>query len=304
MRWTALLFGLWSAFAGAQFTPPAQQVYLMAPQLRVFAGSDANFESLASGLSLGQTITLTSAAENGRLEIATFTAAGSLLPGDTARLLETARQRLIAQGVGQPRAGQIAVALMGGTLVTPSGLVTLTPMIPAADPKQPLQVALSFFSGSRDNFARLTTGLGQGSAITLAPTTSGGTPVTFMPPGGPMSEAEVSQTLKLAAALLAAQGIYDPTPEQVRAAIVGGNVTSADGQTVLVRGVMEGRTQPTAVSRQAPTSQTAGEGRVSDSPASGRTSDTSRSGQTSASPPGQTSHSPTGGFTSDRPAKK
>jgi hypothetical protein len=301
MRWIALFLCFCATLAGAQFTPSAQQVYLMAPQLRAFAGSDANFESLASGLSLGQTVTLSSAAENGRLEIATFTAAAGLPPGDTARLLEAARQRLIAQGVGQPRAAQIAVALMGGTLVTPSGTVALSPMIGAADPKQPLQVALTFFSGSRDNFARLSTGLSQGSTITLAPTNSGGTPVTFTPPGGPMSEAEASQTLNLAAALLAAQGIYNPTPEQVRAAIVGGRVTLADGRSVLLRGVMEGRTAPAAAP---PTSQTAGEGRVSDSPAVGRTSDTSRSGQTSASPPGQTSSRPGGGFTSDRPAKK
>ena len=304
MRSIALFLCFWTTLAGAQFTPPAQQVYIMAPQLRAFAGSDPNFESLASGLALGQTITLTSAAENGRLEIATFTAAQGIAPGDTARLLEAARQRLIAQGVGQPRAAQIAVALMGGTLVTPSGMVTLAPMIAAADPKHPLQVGLTFFSGSRDNFARLNTGLSQGSTITLTPGASGGTPVTFTPPGGPMSDAEVSQTLNLAAALLAAQGIHDPTPEQVRSAVVGGTVTTSDGRTVLLRGVMEGRVQSTAASPQTQTSATTREGHVSDSAGSGHTSDTSKSSATSASPSGHTSDRRSTGFTSDRPAKK
>jgi hypothetical protein len=301
-----LLLSLWCSLAAAQFTPPAQHVYIYAPQLRAFSGSDPNFESLASGLTLGQPVTLTTMAENGRLEIASFTAAEALAPADTARLLEAARQRLIAQGVGQPRAAQIAVALMGGTLVTPSGTVTLSPMIAAADPKHPLQVGLTFFSGSRDNYARLSAGLSKGSAITLNPTTAGGTPVTFVPPGGPMTDIEVSQTLNLASALLASQGLYNPTPEQVRSAIVGGSVTVAGGRSVLLRGVIEGRTQPTATApRPGQTSATPGEGRVSDSPAAGRTSDTPATGHTSDSPPtGHTSDRPASGFTSDRPAKK
>lgn len=298
-RLLAIVFWLWSALAAAQFTPSAQHVLLLAPQLLAFAGSEANFESLASGLTLSQPITLTTTAADGSREMATFTAAQALSPADTARLLEAARQRLIAQGVGHPSAAQIGVALMGGTLITPSGMLTVPAMLAAADAEHPLQLALRPFSGSRENYARLVEGLSQGRAITLQSTAAGGASVTFIPPGGPMSDVEVSQTLKLASDLLAGQGIYDPTPQQVRAAIVGGSVTLAGGQSVLLRGVLEGRTQPTAVARPGETSETPGEGHLSDSPVSGRTSDTSTTGQASDSQGRHTSDRPSG-FTSDR----
>jgi hypothetical protein len=305
MKRLAVLLGFWSALAAAQFTPSAQHVLLLAPQLLAFAGSEANFQNLASGLTLGEPITLTTTGADGSREIATFTAAQALAPADAARLLEAARQRLIAQGVGHPSAAQIGVVLMGGRLIAPSGTTTVPPMLGAADPKQPLQLALRPFSGSRENYVRLTEGLRQGSAITLKSTTAGGAALTFTPHGGPMSEVEVSQTLKLASDLLASQGVYDPAPEQVRAAIVGGSITLAGGRSVLLRGVLEGRTQPTSVARPGRTSETPGEEHVSDSPATGRTSDTPSTGHTSDSPrTGHTSDRPTSGFTSDRPVRK
>lgn len=306
MRQLAVLVYLcfWSALAAAQFTPPAQHVLILAPQLLAFAGSAPNFESLASGLTLGQPVTLTTTAEDGNREIASFTAALVFSPADSASLLEAARQRLIAQGVAHPSAAQIGVALMGGTLVTPSGTVTLPAMVAAADPKNPLQVVVHVFSGSPENYARLTQGLSQGRPITLQSTDPGGAAVTFTPPGGPMSDSEVSETLRLASDLLASQGIPDPTPDQVRAAIVGGTITAANGRSVLLRGVLEGRAQPTSVARPGATSETPGGAHVSDSPSAGRTSDTSRAGHTSDSPAGHTSDRPSTGFTSDRPAKK
>lgn len=305
MKRLAILLGFWSALAAAQFTPSAQHVLLLAPQLLAFAGSEANFQSLASGLTLGEPITLTTTGAEGSREIATFTAAQALAPADAARLLEAARQRLIAQGVGHPSAAQIAVVLMGGRLITPSGTTSVPPMLEAADPKHPLRLALRPFSGSRENYVRLTEGLSQGRPVTLQPRSAGGAPVTFTPPGGPMSDVEVSQMLKLASDLLASQGIYDPTPEQVRAALVGGSVALAGGRSVLLRGVLEGRAQPTSVARPGRTSETPGEGHVSDSPAAGRTSDTPKTGHTSDSPrTGHTSDRPTSGFTSDRPVRK
>jgi hypothetical protein len=52
MWWFILfLLTLLAASASAQpYTPVAQQVLTLAPQLEAFAGSKANFESLASGL--------------------------------------------------------------------------------------------------------------------------------------------------------------------------------------------------------------------------------------------------------------
>ncbi len=303
MRFLVVLLALWATLAGAQFTPPAQHVLLLAPQLLAFAGSDANFQSLAAGLTSGATITLTTTAADGSREIATFTPAQPLDPADAARVLEAARQRLIALGLGHPSAAEIAVALTGGKLITPSGSVSM-PALVAGDPRKPLQLALRPFSGSRENYTALSEGLKEGRSITLKPVSPGGAPVIFTPPGGPMSDVEVAQALKLASELLASQGIYDPTPEQVRSAIVGGRVQIAGGQSVLLRGVLEGRAQATAASSGKATSESAATAQRSDSAASGHTSDSPAAGHTSDTPKtGHTSDTPRTGHTSDRPLK-
>ncbi len=303
MRFLVLLLVLWSSVTAAQFTPPAQHVLLIAPQLLPFAGSDANFQSLAAGLTSGASITLTTTAADGSREIATFTPAQPLSPADAARVLEVARQRLIAVGLGHPSAAEISVALMGGKLIAPSGSVTM-PSLVAGAAEKPLQLALRPFSGSRENYAALGEGLKAGRPITLKPVSPGGAPVTFTPPGGPMNDVDVAQALKLASELLASQGIYDPTPEQVRSAIVGGRVELAGGQSVLLRGVLEGRTQATAASSAEATSESAASGQRSDTAGSGHTSDTAAQGHTSDTPrTGHTSDSPRTGHTSDRPLK-
>ena len=89
MRFRVLLLALWSGVSLAQFTPPAQHVLLLAPQLLAFAGSDANFQSLAAGLTSAKTVTLTTTAADGSREIATFTPApppSSCAAGSRARV--------------------------------------------------------------------------------------------------------------------------------------------------------------------------------------------------------------------------
>jgi hypothetical protein len=303
MRFLVLLLLLGLGVATAQLTPPAQHVLLLAPQLLAFAGSDANFQSLAAGLTSGATVTLTTTAADGSREIATLTPAEPLSPADAARVLEAARQRLIGLGLGHPSAAEIAVALMGGKLITPAGSTTVAALV-AGDPKKPLQLALRPFSGSRENYAALSEGLKEGRTITLKPVLPGGVPVIFTPPGGPLSDVEVAQALKLAGELLASQGLYDPTPDQVRSAIVGGRVQLAGGQSVLLRGVLEGRTRATAASPAKATSESAASGQRSDSAASGHTSDAAAPGHRSDTPKaGHTSDSPRTGHTSDRPVK-
>jgi hypothetical protein len=65
--------------------------------------------------------------------------------------------------------------------------------------------------------------------------------VAFPVPGGAMSAAQASQTMQLASQLLFAQGITNPTPDQIRAALIGGPVVTGLGATVQLRGVLEGR---------------------------------------------------------------
>jgi hypothetical protein len=121
-HWIFLLM-LLAGNAPAQPTAPAQEVLAVAPQLEAFAGSKANFESLASGLRAGKTVRLVTITPDGMREIVSFTAAKALSAGDTARVLENARYNLLDRGLGAPSGWDIALVLMGHMDITPSGPV-------------------------------------------------------------------------------------------------------------------------------------------------------------------------------------
>ena len=242
-------------------TPAAQQVQLVAPQLVPFSGSSANFDSLVNGLTSGAPVTLSTANPDGSAQIVTFLPGPSLTVVDAARRLETARQNLIAGGIAAPTAQQVAVALVGGPLTTLSGTATLTGVLSGTTGTTPLQVRnepapVSALTGagalnlSAANLQALRTALGQGSAVTLSAATATGAAqnVTFAVPGGPMSAAEVNQALQLAAALLGQQGIPNPTPDQIRVALVGGTLAGVNGANVPVQGVLQGRVRTTSES--------------------------------------------------------
>src|SRR5262249_28855436 len=93
-----------------------QQVQLLAPQLVPFAGSSGNFDSLVNGLTTGSPVTLATVAADGSLQIVPFTPPTALSLVDAARLLEPARQSLIARGVAARTGAQLAASLMGGTI--------------------------------------------------------------------------------------------------------------------------------------------------------------------------------------------
>lgn len=283
--------------AAAPLSPLAHEVVLLGPQLERFAGSAENFESLARGFRLGSEVTLSTTAADGTRDIVTFTPAQPLAAMETARLLERARQLLISHGIGAPGAKEIGIALMGGVLAAPAGPVQL-PGLVAADPKKPLAVTQSVFGGSAQNYRNLVDGLTGGSTVTLS--TAGKPDTAFAAPGGAMSADEAKEAIRLASALLAAQGIHDPTPAQVRAALVGGTVVTPDKRSIALRGVLEGRTRATSqspernVSDVAPapaapparrTSDTPGTGHTSDSRGTGHTSDSRGTGHTSDTKP-------------------
>jgi hypothetical protein len=250
--------------AAAQTTPlftseqnggAAQQVQSASPQLVTFAGSEANLQALVNGIGLGQTVTLVTPGADGVLQIVTFTPP-SALGSDVSRALEQARTNLIARGISQPTAQQVATALMGGTLATAAGPVQLSGVLTGAIAANAFQVRNEIagnlvggatpFGGSAANLQALSTGLRQGTAITLtAPVNGVSQTVTFTPPGGPMSQTEANQILALASQLLAAQGIVNPTPAQIQAAIVGGTV-AVPGGSVALQGVLQGRVRNTS----------------------------------------------------------
>lgn len=255
----ALIVGLLVPQAArAQLSPAqlaAQQVTALAPQLALLAGSPANLQALAAGLVLGQPIVLTATTPDGITQTVTLAANAAMTPLAAAQVLESARQALIARGIAAPTPEQVGAMLVGGTLATPLGntLVagTLTGSInPAAMQVQRQVAGLAGVGGTTANLRALTTGLTTGTPITLSGTTAAGAPtsLTFRVPGGRMSEFEAAQALGFAGQLLASQGIVNPTPDQVRAALLGGTVAAPAGPVAL-RGVLEGRgTVQTALS--------------------------------------------------------
>ena len=241
----AALFAAAAAFSQNTLSPASQQVQLLGPQLVAFTGSAGNFDSLVTGLTGGTPVTLTTIGADGFIQIVTFVPGSVLSPLDTARNLETARQNLIARGV--------AVSLMGGTLVTPSGSTALAGVLTGTALPNSIQVrnelaGTALLTGttaglglSSTNLQALRTALSTGSPVTLTSTTSTGATqtMTFTPTPRPLSAFEANQALQLATTLLAQQGILNPTPDQVRVALLGGTLLSATGTSVAVQGVLQ-----------------------------------------------------------------
>ena len=257
MRFLVAFLAFLSFHAAAQPVAGAQQIQGTSPQLVTFAGSDANLQALVAGLSTAQPVTLVTVGAGGVLQIVTFTPPNALSTADTSRALEQARTSLISRGISQPSAQQIAVALMGGGLVTSAGPLQVPGVLTGSIPTNAVQVrnelpaagaggaSASVFGGSAANLQSLQNGLQRGTAITLTGTAPNGAPqtITFTAPGGPMTAFEANSALQLASQSLALQGIISPTPDQIRAALVGGTVTASGGNVVALQGVLQGRTR-------------------------------------------------------------
>jgi hypothetical protein len=148
--------------AAAPITAPSLEVQRLAPQLVGFAGSVANFQSLANGLALGLPVTLVSATPDGFLLTATFTPAGAMSALDVARTLEAARQQLISRGIATPSAQQIGVALLGGQLPTALGSTPVTGLLAVRTPAEPASASTGASARPRDTIA-------PGASVTTAP---------------------------------------------------------------------------------------------------------------------------------------
>jgi len=84
------------------------------------------------------------------------------------------------------------------------------------------------FTGSTVNTDSLARGLRTGSEVTL---TGSGETVRFTPPTRPMGQGNVTRAMDLAQRDLAAAGISNPTPTDIRIAMMGGTITRTDGTT-------------------------------------------------------------------------
>lgn len=241
----ALSFG---AAAHAQpSVPSAQQVQLLAPQLVPFSGSTANFESLVSGLTAGTPVTLTTLGADGTMQIVTFLPGLAMSAADAARTLETARQSLIARGIATPNAQQLAVALMGGTLTNGSGTSGALPGIltgtTSTTAVQLRNERVSVPTSGLDTAASLSAADVQALRASLPPATTAS-----------LSATEMNQALQLALGLLAQQGIVNPTPEQLRVALLGGSIATPSGANATLQGVLQPRVRSTSESARFGTS--------------------------------------------------
>ena len=93
-------------------------------------------------------------------------------------------------------------------------------------------------AGSQSNAESLVAGLRDGEKVTLK---SGSRTSTFTPPTGKMGIGNVDHALALAEASLKDQGIVDPTPEQLKAALMGGTIRTRSGEAIKVAGVLQMR---------------------------------------------------------------
>jgi hypothetical protein len=112
--------------------PASLQVSRLGPQLISFAGGQTNFDNLVNGLALGTPVTLTTTLPTGQTQIVSFTPNATMTPVQIAQTLESARQNLIARGIGTPTSQQVAITLTGGALPTQLGAVQVNPILPAS----------------------------------------------------------------------------------------------------------------------------------------------------------------------------
>jgi hypothetical protein len=98
-------------------------------------------------------------------------------------------------------------------------------------------------AGSQDNALALVEALHHGVAVKLvasAASTERALPAvtTIDPPSGQMEWADVERALAMAQAALHRANIKRPTSDQLEAALIGGVITNAQGQSLIMAGIL------------------------------------------------------------------
>jgi hypothetical protein len=165
-------------------------------------------------------------------------------------------------------AGALALAVPAGAQTTTGGTATTTGTgtgtgttttgntTGASNALSRLIAEFARWAGSVANSTALVTGLRDGTPVTLTPASKTGTgtgtgtstSTTFAPATGKLGVGEVRIALSLAKAELAKQGIRNPTPAQLAAALNGGTVTTKKG-SVTMPGVLAQRNAGTGWAR-------------------------------------------------------
>jgi hypothetical protein len=106
------------------------------------------------------------------------------------------------------------------------GLLLSMPITAMAQSEDQLIQRYTELAGSKENATSLVTGLREGNEVTLK---NGNTTETFTPPTGQMGWGNVDNAIAIAERLLKDQGITDPTPAQLEAAMTDVLKLRADG---------------------------------------------------------------------------
>lgn len=172
----ALLIGCQSVSAQTS-VPPTVTVQQLAPQLVPFAGSQANFQSLVTGLAQGTQVQLFSVLPDGSTQAVSFTPA-PVPVAQIPSLLESTRQQLIGLGIATPSAQQLALALTGGAVPpTLAGENRPSPAVQTQSHVTPTNAAAAVAaSASAEAAARVNT-----SDSLLPPGATSRTPVSSTP---------------------------------------------------------------------------------------------------------------------------
>lgn len=130
--------------------------------------------------------------------------------------------------------------------LTATTTAATTPVASSRDQSARLATQYATWAGSTENAQSLVTGLRTSTPITLqstSPTPGLTETVTFTPPTQNMGWGNVTKALSLAQADLAAAGITNPTPQQLQIALTGGDITTLQGTTTHMDGVLTMRSQ-------------------------------------------------------------
>lgn len=108
-----------------------------------------------------------------------------------------------------------------------------------------LSAEFRIFAGSDRNAQGLVIGLRDGTGITLTHFINGSSSsASFTPPTGRMGYSNVSIAISLARQQLAGEGIGQPAPHQLQAALVGGKITSPlSGNAIKFHGILQLKVQ-------------------------------------------------------------
>lgn len=135
-----------------------------------------------------------------------------------------------------------AMRILAAVVLVGVGAIPALAQADRGEDRNASRVAANFtqLAGSEENALALVSALRNGQRVTLVSDIGGAKlPVTttFELPTGPMPWDNVVISLALARDSLARAGIAQPTPEQLEAALLGGDVTTAKG-TVRLTGTL------------------------------------------------------------------